>query len=196
MGNEQGPTVEHRELCSMLCGGLGGGSLGESGCVHYVWLSPSVVHLKLSQHTPIQNKKLKNKTKQKKQRVRNTWEKSICTGLQSFAICFHILPNLPLQHLPQKKKEKWLGGLRRNRGARTGSVTVLFRAQPHWCQTKAARGKGVSSISKVTGIRRKAHQGASSLCKPEVPWGPSSNKLHFQVTFSSSSGPVLPRSWH
>lgn len=105
-----------------------GGEFGGERIHVYVWPSPFVVHLKLSQHTPIQNKKLKNK---QKKRVRNTWEKSICIGLQSFAICFHILPNLPLQHLPQKKKEKRLGGLRRNRGARTGSVTILFWAQPH-----------------------------------------------------------------
>ena len=24
MGNQQGPTVEHMELCSLVCGGLGG----------------------------------------------------------------------------------------------------------------------------------------------------------------------------
>ena len=36
MGNQQGPTVQHRELCSMLCGSLDRGSLGENGymCVY------------------------------------------------------------------------------------------------------------------------------------------------------------------
>ena len=183
------------ELCSMVCGGLGG--RGAWGRVYTCIMSGWVPLLSTWNCHNIPQYKIKSsKTKTKKKRVRNTWEKSICIGLQSFAICFHILPNLPLQHLPQKKKEKRLGGLRRNRGARTGSVTILFQAQPHWCQTKAVRGKGVSSISKVTGIRQKANQGMSSLCKPEVPWGPSNKKLHFQVTLSSSSGPVLPRSWH
>ena len=48
--NQEGPTVQHMELCSMLCGSLDG--RGVSGVwIHvYVWLSPFVVHLKLSQH--------------------------------------------------------------------------------------------------------------------------------------------------
>ena len=28
MDNQQGPAVEHRELCSMLCGSLDGGEFG------------------------------------------------------------------------------------------------------------------------------------------------------------------------
>ena len=31
MDNHQGPTVLHRELCSMFCGILDGGGLGENG---------------------------------------------------------------------------------------------------------------------------------------------------------------------
>ena len=60
-------TVQHMELCSLLCGQLdgrgvffGGGGRGE--WIHvYIWLSPLAVHLKLLQHclltgyTPIQN---------------------------------------------------------------------------------------------------------------------------------------------
>ena len=51
MENQQGPTVEHRELCSVLCGSLDweGGLRGEWIRV-YVWLSPFTIHLKLSQH--------------------------------------------------------------------------------------------------------------------------------------------------
>ena len=53
MDNKQGPIVEHRELCSMLCGSLDGreiwGRMDTCTWIH-VWLSPSAVHLKLSQH--------------------------------------------------------------------------------------------------------------------------------------------------
>jgi len=31
MNNQRGPTVQHRELCSVLCGSLMGGKLGENG---------------------------------------------------------------------------------------------------------------------------------------------------------------------
>ena len=48
MENQQGPTVEHRELCSVLCGGLDGRGVW-GGWMHvYVRLSPFAVHLKLS----------------------------------------------------------------------------------------------------------------------------------------------------
>ena len=51
MDNQQGPTAQHRELCSVLCGSLDwvGGLRGEWIRV-YVWLSPFTIHLKLSQH--------------------------------------------------------------------------------------------------------------------------------------------------
>ena len=50
MDHQQGPTEQHRELCSMFCGSLGGGgSRGE--WIHVcVWLSLSAVHLMQSQH--------------------------------------------------------------------------------------------------------------------------------------------------
>ena len=67
MENQQGPTVEHMQPCSMLCGSLEGrGVWGKMICV-YLWLGPFAVDLKLSQHcllisyTPIQNKKFENK---------------------------------------------------------------------------------------------------------------------------------------
>ena len=68
MDHQQGPTVQHRELCSMLCGSLDGrGVWGENGSNVYIQLSPFAVHLKLSQqcllisYSLIQNKKLKKK---------------------------------------------------------------------------------------------------------------------------------------
>ena len=50
--DNQGPTVEHRGLCSKLPGSLDGPGVwggGEWIRVH-VWLSPFAVHLKISQH--------------------------------------------------------------------------------------------------------------------------------------------------
>ena len=58
--NQQGPTVWHKELCSMLCGSLDG--RGVWGRIQaYVWLSSFAVHLKpshclLINYSPIQNK--------------------------------------------------------------------------------------------------------------------------------------------
>ena len=49
MDNQQGPSVQKMEFCSMLCGSLDGRKFGR-GWIHvYVWLSPFAVHLKLSQ---------------------------------------------------------------------------------------------------------------------------------------------------
>ena len=55
MDNQQGPTVQHRELCSTLCGWEG--SSGENGhmCM-YGW-----VPLLFTSHTPVQNIKVKKK---------------------------------------------------------------------------------------------------------------------------------------
>ena len=49
MDNPQGPTVQHSELCSMLCGSLDEREVqGES--IHVcVWLSPFALHLEISQ---------------------------------------------------------------------------------------------------------------------------------------------------
>ena len=49
MENQQGPTVEHRELCSMLCGSQDGRGVGGEWTHVYVQLSPFAVHQKLSQ---------------------------------------------------------------------------------------------------------------------------------------------------
>ena len=47
MDNQQGPTVEHMELCSMLHGSLGREFGGE--WIHvYAWLNSFAGHLKLS----------------------------------------------------------------------------------------------------------------------------------------------------
>ena len=48
MDNQQGPTVQHRELCSVLYGSPGGRELGGEWIHVYVWLSPFAVYLKLS----------------------------------------------------------------------------------------------------------------------------------------------------
>ena len=50
MDNQQGPIVQHMELCSMLCGSLDGRRFGGEWIHVYVWLIPFTVHLKLSQH--------------------------------------------------------------------------------------------------------------------------------------------------
>ena len=42
--NQQGPTVQHRELCSMLCGSLDGRGVGGEWIHVYVWLSPNTVN--------------------------------------------------------------------------------------------------------------------------------------------------------
>ena len=46
IGKQQGPTVQHGELCSMLCDSLDGRGVWIQG---YGWQSPLAVHLELSQ---------------------------------------------------------------------------------------------------------------------------------------------------
>ena len=51
MDNQQGPTVLHRELCSLLLCYVSawmGGEFGGEWIHVYVWVSPFTVHLKLS----------------------------------------------------------------------------------------------------------------------------------------------------
>ena len=50
MDNQQGPTVQHRELCSMSCGSLDGRGVWGRMDTFNVRLSPLAVHLTLSQH--------------------------------------------------------------------------------------------------------------------------------------------------
>ena len=62
MDNQQGPTVEHVELCSMLCGSLDGMGVW-GGWIHVnVWPSPFTVHLKLGEENgnPLQCSCLEN----------------------------------------------------------------------------------------------------------------------------------------
>ena len=49
MDNQQGPTVEHMELCSTLCGSLDGRGLWGKWIRVRVWLSPFKVHLRPAQ---------------------------------------------------------------------------------------------------------------------------------------------------
>ena len=62
--NQQGPCMQHMELCSMLRGSLDGRSVGGKWIYIYIWLSSFAVHLKLSSHclltgyTPLQIKSL------------------------------------------------------------------------------------------------------------------------------------------
>ena len=51
MDNQQGPTVQHRELYPVLRGNLDGSGVWARMEIHvFVRLSPFAVHLKLSQH--------------------------------------------------------------------------------------------------------------------------------------------------
>ena len=50
MDDQQGPTAQPRELCSVFRGSLDGRKFGGEWVHVYVWLSPFAVHLKLSQH--------------------------------------------------------------------------------------------------------------------------------------------------
>ena len=50
MDHQEGPTVGHRELCSILGGSLEGRGIWGEWIHVYVWLSSFAVHLKLSQH--------------------------------------------------------------------------------------------------------------------------------------------------
>ena len=48
MDHQQGPTAQHMELCSILCGSLGGRGFGGEWIHVYAWLSHFAVHLKIS----------------------------------------------------------------------------------------------------------------------------------------------------
>ena len=62
MDNQQGPTIEPRELCSMLCGSLDGrGVRGRMDTCIYMAESlccpPEIITTFLAGYTPVQNKK-------------------------------------------------------------------------------------------------------------------------------------------
>ena len=69
MDTEQGPTVYHMELCSMLCGSLDGrGVWGRMDtCIHMksVCCSSEIVTALFIASTPIQSKVKKKKKKKK-----------------------------------------------------------------------------------------------------------------------------------
>ena len=50
MNNQQGPLVQHMELCSVLVAAWVGGELRGEWVYEYVWLGALAVHVKLSQH--------------------------------------------------------------------------------------------------------------------------------------------------
>ena len=50
MDNQQKPTGEHMELCSLLCASLDGKGVGERMGTCICMLSPFTIHLKLSKH--------------------------------------------------------------------------------------------------------------------------------------------------
>ena len=64
MDSQQGPTVKHRELCSVLCGSLDGrgvwGRMGICICMaESLHCSPGTITALLTGNTPIQNNKFK-----------------------------------------------------------------------------------------------------------------------------------------
>ena len=65
MDNQQGPAIEHRELCSTLPGSLVGRGFGGEWIHVNVWLSPFPVQVKLTTllicYAPIQTKFKKNR---------------------------------------------------------------------------------------------------------------------------------------
>ena len=63
MDNQQGPTVEHRELCSMLHGNLDGRGVCRrmDTCIcmtEFLCYSPEIITTLLKGYTLVQNKKL------------------------------------------------------------------------------------------------------------------------------------------
>ena len=50
MGNQQRPTVQRRELCSVYVAAWMGGEFGGEWGYAYVWLSPFTAHLEQSQY--------------------------------------------------------------------------------------------------------------------------------------------------
>ena len=68
MENQQGPTVLHRELSSILAGSLDGRGVWRKmdtcTCVtESLCCLPKMITIVLISYTPIQNKKFKNKTR-------------------------------------------------------------------------------------------------------------------------------------
>ena len=68
MDNQRGPTVQHMELCSMLCGSLDGRGVWKriDTCIcmaESLHCSPATITPLLIGSTPVKNKRLKKKFK-------------------------------------------------------------------------------------------------------------------------------------
>ena len=65
MNKQQGPIVQHMELCSMLCGSLDGRGIGERMdtriCMAEPFCCPPETVTSLTDYIPIQNKKFLKK---------------------------------------------------------------------------------------------------------------------------------------
>ena len=66
--NQQGPTVQHRELCPILCGSLDGRGVweGMNRCIcmaESLCCSPETITALFTGYTPMQNEKFKEKDK-------------------------------------------------------------------------------------------------------------------------------------
>ena len=65
MNNQQGPTLQHRELCSMLCSNLDGRGVWRrmDMCIcmaEFLCYSPETITTLLISYTPVQNKRFLN----------------------------------------------------------------------------------------------------------------------------------------
>ena len=79
MDNQQGSTVQHMELCSMLCGSLDGRGVGGrmDTCIcmaESLGCSPETIITFLTGYTPIQNKKYFKRKWWR--RVKRGWQRS------------------------------------------------------------------------------------------------------------------------
>ena len=66
MDNQQRPIVQHRELCSELCGSLDGSGAWGRTCVQMaecLFCSSETIITLLICYTPVQNRKVKKKKK-------------------------------------------------------------------------------------------------------------------------------------
>ena len=98
MHNQQAPTIQYRELFSMLCGSLDGrGVWGRMDVC--VWLSPFAVHLKLSKHYYLDV--VQNKIKSK----RNQFAKSLHGELPAWflSLKFHFHHDVEASLLPMRR---------------------------------------------------------------------------------------------
>lgn len=168
-----------------------GGALGGEW-IDVLWMAEALCcPLRLSQHAPIQNKKLKNKTKGKEHMGKRV--SVLVFSLLPYVIYFLIYPSNTLP----RKKEKQLGGLRRNREGPGLALQFSVPGTASLMSNEGCARKGGQLYLQGHRYPMKGKPGCElTLCEPEVPWGPSSKELHFhfQVTLTSSSGPVLPRS--